>query len=292
MTEEITRIQRNVHVIHLNRKRDIVLISDAHFDNKHCNRDLLKSHLDQAVKRDAIILLGGDTLCLMGGKWDPRSTKKDIRPEYNSGQYIDLIVEDIVKFLIPYAHHIAIVGYGNHETNFIKRNEHDPLLRVVHELNVRAGSNIHTGGYGGWIVFKFLLYGAGTSYKLKYFHGSGGGGIVTKGTISHQRFDAMIDGADCVWMQHIHDLWDMTVQVETMDHSYNTKLKEVLHIQTSTYKDEYGDGNGGWHIERGAPPKPLGGYWLELDPQIIKEKEKGKKYLKIHARAYKTDNRA
>jgi len=25
------------------------------------------------------------------------------------------------------------------------------------------------------------------------------------------------------------------------------------------YKEEYGDGSQGWHIERGAPPKPTGG---------------------------------
>ena len=31
-------------------------------------------------------------------------------------------------------------------------------------------------------------------------------------------------------------------------------------------KEEYQDGSKGWHIERGAPPKPLGGRWLELKP--------------------------
>jgi hypothetical protein len=29
-----------------------------------------------------------------------------------------------------------------------------------------------------------------------------------------------------------------------------------------TYKEEYGDGSGGYHIEKGRPPKPLGGAWL------------------------------
>ena len=289
---KITCIQRNVHVIHLVGKRDILLCSDAHFDNKDCDRKLLKSHLDEAVKRNAIILLGGDTLCLMGGKWDPRSTKKDIRPEYNSGQYVDLIVEDVVKFFLPYAHHIAVIGYGNHETNFIKRNEHDPLLRIIHEINAKAGSNIQAGGYGGWIIFRFEpVSGPTASYKIKYFHGSGGGGVVTKGTINHQRFDAMIEGADCIWMQHIHDLWDLTVQVESIDDRCNTKLKDVLHIQTSTYKDEYNDGNGGWHIERGAPPKPLGGYWLELDPVRIRDKENTKDFLRIYAEPTKTRSR-
>ena len=33
---------------------------------------------------------------------------------------------------------------------------------------------------------------------------------------------------------------------------------------TGTYKEEYGDANHGWHIERGAPPKPLGGRILTI----------------------------
>jgi hypothetical protein len=28
---------------------------------------------------------------------------------------------------------------------------------------------------------------------------------------------------------------------------------------TGTYKEEYGDGSYGWHVERGAPVKPTGG---------------------------------
>jgi hypothetical protein len=30
-------------------------------------------------------------------------------------------------------------------------------------------------------------------------------------------------------------------------------------MNTGTYKEEYGDGSKGWHVERGAPPKPVGG---------------------------------
>jgi hypothetical protein len=31
------------------------------------------------------------------------------------------------------------------------------------------------------------------------------------------------------------------------------------------YKEEYEDGFGGWHVERGAPVKPTGGRILTLD---------------------------
>lgn len=287
----ITRVQRNVHVMNFTEKRDLLLISDVHFDNPKCDRELLKSHLDEAVKRNAVILLNGDTLCLMQGKYDPRGSKKDVLPQYNTGNYLDLVIEDTVDFFRPYAKHIAVIGYGNHETGIIKRLETDPLQRVIDLLNYQTGSNIQAGGYGGWVVFKFEVHGSRNSYKIKYFHGSGGGGVVTKGVIQNQRLIAMTEGADCLWMGHVHELYHHVDVVETLDQSYGTKLREVTQIRTASYKEEYADGNGGWHIERGAPPKPLGGYWLELDPVVITDREKSKKYLKIHARATKTDSK-
>jgi hypothetical protein len=38
-------------------------------------------------------------------------------------------------------------------------------------------------------------------------------------------------------------------------------------VRTATYKEEYNSGLGGWHVERGATPKPLGGRWLEICPE-------------------------
>ena len=41
---------------------------------------------------------------------------------------------------------------------------------------------------------------------------------------------------------------------------------------TGTYKEEYEDGSKGWHVERGAPPKPLGGRILKLkNIRIVKD---------------------
>ena len=40
-------------------------------------------------------------------------------------------------------------------------------------------------------------------------------------------------------------------------------------VRTATYKEEYNNGLGGWHVERGATPKPLGGRWLDMSPQRI-----------------------
>ena len=42
-----------------------------------------------------------------------------------------------------------------------------------------------------------------------------------------------------------------------------------------TYKEEYIDGYGGWHVERGAAPKPIGAVWLRLFvPEVFRGKDK------------------
>jgi hypothetical protein len=283
MIKPIKRIQRNVHVIELSEKQEFLLISDLHWDNPKCDLKLLKSHLDEAVKRKAIILINGDLFCLMQGRFDPRGTKKDIRPEHNVINYLDYVIEDAVNFFSPYAEYIALVGYGNHETSILKRLETDVIQRFVDLFNYKNKTNIQAGGYGGWIVLKFQLHHSGqrNSYKIKYFHGSGGGGPVTKNTIGHQRLDAMIDGADLIWVGHTHDLWSMQVEVETLNLNYYTRLKTVTHVQSGCYKEEYNDGAGGWHIERGAPPKSLGGYWLMVEPFRVRTNEDD--FIKLHS---------
>ena len=37
-----------------------LLISDLHWDNPHCDRALLKRHLDLALERNAVIMVFGD----------------------------------------------------------------------------------------------------------------------------------------------------------------------------------------------------------------------------------------
>jgi len=53
--------------------------------------------------------------------------------------------------------------------------------------------------------------------------------------------------------------------VEHLDSKHARELKEVLHVRSPTYKEEYGDGTKGWHVMRGAPAKPLGCYVLDLE---------------------------
>lgn len=266
--------------------KKVLLISDIHWDNPRCKRDLLKRHLDEAVEKGADILLNGDTFCLMQGAYDPRKSKSDIRPEHNKANYLDAVVNDAIEWFSPYAKNIKVVGYGNHETAILKRQETDVIDRFVFGLNSNNGTSVEVGGYGGWVVYTFDRRNNKASYRIKYFHGSGGGGVVTKGTIQFNRMATMVEGADLIWMGHVHEDHELSYTVEKLNDMGNVKLKEILMVRTSTYKEEYNDGIGGWHVERGAPPKALGGRWLELHPERIRVGTSGK--IKINAFTYKT----
>ena len=242
-----------------------LLMSDLHWDNPKCDRDRLKKDLDYAAREGLDVFINGDLFCAMQGRYDGRRMKSDIREEHNTSTYLDDLVSTAVDWFAPYKHNIALVGYGNHETSILKNCETDLLARFVEGMNGR-GAEIVLGGYGGWIVWSFSQeFGNAMAYKLKYFHGSGGGGPVTRGTIQNQRMLAAVHGADCVWMGHVHESYAMVNVVESLNAKNNPILREVLQVRTPCYKEEYGDGTKGWHIMRGAPPKPLGCYVLDLE---------------------------
>jgi hypothetical protein len=282
-------MKNNVHILKNDfARKKVLLISDIHWDNPHCNRDLLKKHLDQALAINADILFNGDTFCLMQGAYDPRKSKNDIRPEHNKSNYLDAVINDAIEWFSPYAHLIKVIGYGNHETSILKRAETDVIDRFVFGLNTKNSSNVEVGGYGGWIVYRFARTDGGgkVSYKIKYMHGSGGGGPVTKGVIQFNRMATFVENADLIWMGHVHEDHELTYTVERLTACYKIRLKDILMIRTPTYKEEYNEGKGNWHVERGAPPKPLGGRWLEMHPE--RKRQNDKEELKVNAFTYKT----
>jgi len=225
----------------------------------------------------------------MQGKYDPRRSKLDIRPEHNKVNYIDAIIEDAAEWFKPYAEIISVIGYGNHETAILKNLETDMIQRFVERLNTIANptNKVHVGGYGGWIITRFnnSENGGRQNYRIKYHHGYGGGGPVTKGTIQHNRFSTYIEGADCIWMGHVHEDYEMTYSVETLKSNFKTKQKDIMMLRTASYKEEYDDGFGGFHIERGRPVKPLGGRWLEIYLQFTDNK-----IVEAKSYSYRTKN--
>jgi hypothetical protein len=269
----LKKYSKNVHCIEVKDSEfKIAMLSDIHWDNPHSDWDTLKRHLDYCKKNDIKIMINGDMFCLMQGRGDRRSSKSDIRPEHNNARYLDSVVETAVEWWAPYADLLTVIGYGNHETAIIKWQETDLLQRFVDLLNYKCGTSIYVGGYGGWLVIRQKVNGdSNVTTKIKYFHGSGGGGVVTKGAINLTRALELYEDFDVFTMGHIHENSSRNDVRDCLNHKFNVKHKQIHLMLTGAYKEEYGDGSKGWHVERGAPIKPIGGRILTIKLQMIQK---------------------
>ena len=250
----------NVYLDNNDRTFTIFSMPDAHWDNPKCDRELLTKHLKEAKEKNAIIISGGDFFCLMQGKYDPRRNKSDIRPEHNKANYLDIVIEDAANYLEPYKENL-IFGTGNHESSILKSCETNVLERLAGAL----GNNV-VMGYHYWVIFKVHLNNNHYDTLKGYFnHGYGGGGVITRGQINMSRQMMHIEGADFISNGHIHEKSTTEVMAHYFDSnamSYKPKARSILLLQSSTYKQEYID--NGFHIEKGRPPKPLGGIFMDV----------------------------
>lgn len=251
---------------------EFLLASDLHLDHPKCNRELLKEHFDEAVQRGAFILLNGDILCVMQGRNDKRHNKSSVRPENMVDNYFGSIVDETVKFLLPYAKNILFIGSGNHESSIYKRTEIDLLRQIVDKIFYQTGHKITLGEYHGWIYIKYVVSSNAEkrswktfSYMIYHNHGTGGEAPVTGGSIEDNRKMTHVEKADAIWMGHNHNKYVRQQAVHYLDTNVNSlkpKIRIIDVIRTGTYKQEY-TGHG-FHIETNKAPKPLGGIWLSL----------------------------
>lgn len=243
----------------------VLLTADNHHDSIFCDRRLELRHLDQANEREAVILNFGDLFCAMQGKYDPRSSMDDIRPEDVGQDYLDRIVKHAAEFYGPYAEQILLLGKGNHETNIRKRHGTDLTSNLAHRLNADFGGEVHVGGYGGWVRFMFTMQGTKRqAIRLKYFHGSGYGGPVTRGVIQSNRQAVYLPDADIVVGGHTHDSWVIPRGRERLSGRGKVFKDLVWFVRIPGYKEEYADGSAGFHVEQGRDPRPVGSAWARF----------------------------
>jgi hypothetical protein len=235
-------------------EQSFLLLSDVHYDSIHADRTLLKRHLDEAKEKDARIFIFGDFFDAMGGKYDPRSTKADIRPEYQHTNYFQAIVQDAAKFLLPYKDNIALISDGNHETSVLLRHE----ISLLDDLAERLGG-VERGKYSGFIRFKFNRGTSRMSKVMFYSHGSGGNSPVTKGVIGTARRQDNIH-ADFFVSGHLHSEWDMPRTQTRLNEQNNVEIHKVHHWQLGTYQQSHL--KGGWADAKGFAAPSIGGRWL------------------------------
>jgi hypothetical protein len=266
----VEEMARNIHRIHITLDRVgseqwVLCQSDIHWDNPKCDRDTFEKHLKEARAKDAPILDNGDFFCAMQGKFDKRANKDDLRPEHQTARYLDALIATATTDLSPYADLLTVRGQGNHETSIQKRHETNLTERLVQSLKP-SSDNIYVGGYSGFVVFDIHHKGTRSkSFKLYYHHGHGGGGPVTRGVIQTNRQAVYLADADLVWTGHTHDTWQVPIaRVRLNQNCSAVEHTRQVHFRGAGYKEEFGSGYDGWHIERGGPPKPIGAWWLKF----------------------------
>lgn len=242
----------------------VLLTSDVHKDSKKCDTHLLKKCFDEALEKNAIIIDNGDWFDVMGGKYDKRTTKGDIKPEFQFGNYFDCVIEDSVEFLKPYAKNIAVLGEGNHEQSVNTRHERNLTKSLIKELNLHGGNIIHQQ-YAGFIKFQFLglrknSIGGRTSLTMYRHHGMGGNAPVTMGVINTNRTQIQID-ADIYVYGHIHQKWLVYRTKMGLTNQGKMIVKDQVHIQLSTYKDSK---ESQWEVSKNFQPPSLGGAWIKF----------------------------
>lgn len=255
---KIEELHRQCHTVTFNMQQSpsdfwALICSDAHLDNKLCDRELLKKHHQLAQERNAPIFHFGDLFCAMQGKWDKRADLNELRPEHQSGNYLDRLVDTSAEWFEPFKSDLALITLGNHETSIIKHHQTHLTERLCDRLKVKMG------GYWGYVLFRFAYQNAFITKKLCYHHGYGGGGEVTRGYIDNNRTRSQYNG-DIFCSGHIHRhnqdknvMWDITAKGTIFE-------REQYFLRSSTYK-----GNGSNHdAETGKGPRPRGGWWLHF----------------------------
>lgn len=259
---------QTAHTIRIRARRTpqweqwILLTADHHWDHPGCDRDLLAYHLDLAADRGAGVAVFGDLYCVMQTRDDRRGGKAAIRPEHQTGHYLDAVVNTSIDWYAPWADRLWLISDGNHESAVHKRLESDLTARLCQGLATKHGSKVMRGSYRGFCTLLLDDGQAVQPIRVYWDHGSGGGGPVTKGVIQTNRRAAYVN-ADIVVTGHVHERWVVELVRQGVRDDGAPYFARQTHVCCGPYKDEWTDG-AGWHVETGKPPKPLGGWWLRL----------------------------
>ncbi len=262
----------------------IAWFSDLHFDSPYCKRDILKKHLDDAVKQDAYIVLGSDCFDLMQSKNDPRANKSDLAAQYSQrNDYINAIIEDFVEFFEPYKERILFIFRGNHETAMLERMGIDLTALAIDKLNssITSDHRIMDGAYVNWIKILFKrVYTVGgrpgnyVSYNIMHSHSSGSMGLRSKGVLSADILAGKYPDADIIITEHNHDAYMIPINIEQLSDQARISWRLKWFLQLPSYKAEWEDPTrSNWWHRTNKFPRPVGHYMFSFShdkKEIIK----------------------
>ncbi len=245
------------------------LFSDIHFDSPDCDKETLKKHLDFCKKEGRYILIGGDlfdAILLRDGK---RATNKLMESTDNQ---LNIKINNLVDFLLPYHENILFIGRGNHEESILKYSGLDMLEMVVQLLNSKGKHQIQLGNYANFIRFNFINSNKRSvlHYDIFQNHGMGGNAPQTKGMLDFSKI-AKGTMADLSWHGHKHNaIADYSDPIMYLDSRGEVKMKNRQYIQTPSYqKGRTIDNHNINFAERFYNHQALSGYGaVDLTPMV------------------------
>ena len=252
--------------VHAGWRQSIFLVSDVHFDSLFCRRELLRQHLEYARTAGAWIFDNGDLVDAMQGRYDPRRSYDEIRPEYARQDYYDAIVNDVVHFLSPFADNLRYMGRGNHELSVLKNAGTDMTERIAARLTRKEKvPHIVVGGYSGYIR---IVVKEGWSRRgvlvIHHRHGLGAGAPVTRGVIETNRQQVWAQAPHIVWNGHNHQGHLVAIPADRMTNAGKIKPVLIWHLRTPGYEDSWHLAPSGYIARKGVGPKPQGGMWIDM----------------------------
>lgn len=247
-------------------KQRILLRACAHWDHPHSDRQMQKSHLDEALLTGSPVFDFGDLFCAMQSKKDPRHDKEAVREEHQKNAHLNALIETAVKWHAPYAPVWALFGYGNHETGMLKHREYDLTMELARRMQVEHGCIGYTGAYYGWVQLMFTLNGSHRLQKVLYYtHGRGGDSPVTFGTAKATRRAVYLPDADIVVAAHTHGEFRVPIPRKRINSHGKVYEDRQLHIQVPSYKQSLLKDPLGFEANHDMAPKPHGAFWLTLE---------------------------
>lgn len=247
-----------------------LLMSDIHIDSVYCDRDALMHDIKTAYNMGAWFIIAGDIFDAMQGKFDPRRNMDELRPEYRRDDYFDAVIDDTAEILSPYADRILVIGYGNHETSILRRNNTDLIARLTKRLNrINSPAIAGAAGYAGWIVLTPKSHEGNPHcrpLRLRYAHSAGGGNApVTRGMISTNRQAVYLPDADVVLNGHNHEGYIAAISRLRLSNKGREIQTSMWFVRTPGYKRVFGSSRAkhGFDIEK-LSPKPIGSVLMEV----------------------------
>jgi hypothetical protein len=243
-------------------------MGDTHIGGHHTDHKAIERDIGGALERDDRINVVGDVFDLILPQ-DRKRFKVSALTERlrETDAILNETVEMGVEMFKNAAPNIDMIGIGNHETAVEKHHSFDPVRELIRRLNADHGGTIQYGDYMGYIDYRLSAdTGRNSRYRVVifYFHGAGGGAMVTKGMIPFNRLSTWVD-ADVIWMGHQHNkILDATPQRMYCPLEGDApKLKPFRCVMSGSYMDTL-KGPRSYAMEKGMAPQAKGGVRLEI----------------------------